>query len=221
MAISSETSVYNLALNAIGARDNVSSPSENSREAEVCRLWYSVVRDQVLASAAWPEATEIAYLAQLSEQEDGVWVDGEPRQGYTYAYSLPNDLLRPQYLTDFGRFLITSHTGDQRALHSNTAQAALVYTKRLETISLWNPELQMAIVYALAAHICMPITGKPSRAKMLVQQANEFILQARESAANASQEHHESIPDWITARGYGGITTQRYYYPYGSLLSLS
>ncbi len=224
MAISSEVQVYNLALNAVGTRSNISLPTENSREAEVCRLWYSPVRDQILAAAIWPEATEIAYLALLGtvdEDGDGVWAADDPRPGYSYVYQLPADYLRAQYLGDFSRFLITSHSGGRRALHSQNAQAMLFYTKRLETISLWNAELQMAIVYGLAAHICMPLTGKPSRAKSLEAKANELIFSARETAANMSQEIYESVPDWITARGASYATTQRYYNPYGALLSVS
>ena len=224
MAIASEVAVYNLALNAIGARDNISLPTENSREAEVCRLWYSVVRDQILAGAFWPEATEIRYLSQLAEADadgDGEWAHDDPRPGYSYVYDLPSDMLRPRYLTDFGHFLITGYSGNRRALHTGGAAPALVYTKRLETISLWNPELQMAIVYGLAANICLPLTGKTSRAKLLLQQANDLVLSARETAANTSAEMHESVPDWIAGRGYSTAAVTRFFYPYGGLLSLS
>ena len=220
MTIASEVAIYNLALNAVGARDNVSAPTENSREAEVCRLWYSVVRDQILASAAWPEATDFRILAQLAVEEDDEYTAGDPRTGYQYVYSLPADLLRPQYLTDFGRFLITTYSDNRRALHTNTSYAVLAYTKRLETISLWSAELQMAIVYGLAAHVCMPLSGKPSRAKMLLAAANEYTMAARESAANASAEIYEAIPDWIAARGFTDTQRTRYFYPYGSLLGL-
>jgi hypothetical protein len=224
VTISSEIEVYNLALNAVGARSNISSPAENSREAEVCRLWYSPVRDQVLAAAAWPEATEVAYLAQLKQADedgDGIWAVGDPRPGYSYVYQLPADYLRAQYLNDFSRFLITSYSSNRRAVHTSSYQAMLFYTKRLDNVAQWSPQLAMAIVYALAAHICMPLTGKPSRAKALENKANEMILAARETAANMSHETYESIPDWITARGANYATTQRYYEPYGALLSVS
>lgn len=221
MTISSEVQVYNLALNAIGERSNISSPTEQSRPAEVCHLWYNPVRDQILAAAPWPEATKIAYPALLAEaDDDDAWLATEPRQGYAYVYALPSDALRPRYMSDFSPFLFTSY-GDQRALHSNTKDAILAYTSRLENIALWDSELQMAIVYALAANICMPITGKPSRAKMLADKANELIMNARVSAANMSNESYESIPDWITARGFNQQTSTRYFHPYGSLLSVA
>lgn len=224
MTISSEVAVYNLALNAVGARSNISSPSENSREAEVCALWFSPVRDQILAATRWPEATEVRYLALLTEadaDDDGTWAYDDPRPGYSYVYSAPSDMLHPLYMTDWGRFALTAYSSNRKAIHTNTPQAILAYTKRLEAIAQWGPELQMAIVYGLAAHICMPLTGKPSRAKMLATNANNILISARENAANMSDEVHESLPDWITARGFSDASTKsRYFYPYGSLLSL-
>lgn len=219
MAISSEVQVYNLALNAVGERSNISSPTEQSRPAEVCRLWYSPVRDQVLSAAPWPEATKIAYPALLATNDDeDAWLESEPRTGYAYVYAMPSDALRPRYMSDFSRFLFTSYNG-QRALHSNTASAILAYTSRLENVALWDSGLQMAIVYALAANICMPLSGKTSRAKVLADKANELILTARVAAANSNNESYESVPDWIIARGFNHTSPTRYFHPYGGLLS--
>lgn len=222
MTISSEVQVYNLALNAVGERSNISSPTEQSRPAEVCRLWYSPVRDQILSAAPWPEATKIANLALLAEpdDDDDTWIETEPRTGYNYVYAMPSDALQPRYMSDFSRFLFANYQG-QRALHSNTANAILAYTSRLENVALWGPELQMAIVYGLAANIAMPLSGKTSRAKVLAENANNLVLAARVAAANANNESYESIPDWIVARGFYAASAQRYFHPYGSLLSLT
>lgn len=220
MTISSEVQVYNLALNAIGERSNISSPSENSRGAEVCRLWYSPVLDQILAAAPWPEATEIRYLALLREADDE-WSYDDPRPGYSYVYGLPSDYIRASYLTNFSRFLVTSYSDNRRAIHTNTSDAALAYVKRLTNVALMSADLQMALVYGLAAHICMPITGKTSRARELRNQANELIWAARETAANTSNEFNESTPDWIAARGYSSSPSERFFNPYGSLLTVA
>lgn len=221
MTVSSEVQVYNLALNAVGERSNISSPTEQSRPAEVCRLWYTPVRDQILSAAPWPEATKIAYPALLATTDDTVpWSENEPRTGYQFVYAMPSDALRPRYMSDFSPFLFTNFEG-QRALHSNTASAILAYTSRLEDITLWDSGLQMAVIYGLAANICMPLCGKTSRAKILADKANELIMRARLDAANSNNESYESIPDWIAARGFNTSTPTRYFHPYGSMLSVS
>lgn len=218
MGISSITQIYNLALNACGERSNISLPTENSRRAEVCNLWYEPVLEQVLSAAPWPEATKILYAAETAEKADGDWLETEPRPGYQYAYSLPADCLRPQYLADFTKFQI-SVLGDIKVLNTNTFQAILVYTANITNISLWSAELRMAIVYALSAHVCMAISGKPTRTKMLIDRANQFILDARISAANESTEQYEALPEWISGRGFSDPNPQKYIYPLGSLLS--
>ena len=216
-----ETGIYNLALNAIGARSNVASSTEVSREAEVCRLWYTSVRDQVLAGAVWPEATKLAYLAVLNDNTGSAdWVPANARPGYEFAYAYPADCVRPQYLTDFSRFLVTQYGSTQRGIMTSTEKAILTYTVRLEDVTQWSPDLKMAIVYGLAANICMPLSAKPARARMLADHANQILLVARENAANTSNDTYESIPDWISQRGYSGtLAVNKYFHPYGGLLT--
>ena len=220
--ISSETSIYNLALNAIGARSNISSPTENSREAEVCRLWYDSIRDQILSAAAWPEATRTAYLALVNERDSSAeWVPANARPGYQFLYAAPIDCLRPQYLSGYERFHISATVDESTAIATTVEDAIFTYTSRLTNVARWSPDLQLAIVDGLAARICMPLSGKPGRAKVLADQANAMLYAARERAANASNETFEHVPDWISARGYSGsLSSTRYIYPVGSLLTV-
>lgn len=216
------TQIFNLALNAIGARGKVASPTENSREAEVCSQWYEMVRDQVFAGAPWQELTKLASLTVLDERDaEEDWVATNARPGYTFAYALPDDLARPQYLTNFDRFLLTAYASTQ-ALSCNTENAILAYTAKNIGPGGWSPGLRMAVVYALASHICMPLSGKVTRAKQMVDQANNYIMQAREINANVSNEQFEHVPSWLSARGYSGsIQTTQYVYPWGELLTVA
>lgn len=219
---SDETEIYNLALDTIGARNKISSPLEQSREAEACNLWFPNIRDQVLASAAWPESTKMARLGLLAEQDSDLWVLGKPRPDLLNAYAIPSDCLRPQYLSDYSKFTIQSFAPETRAIMSNSGSPVLIYTFRQTLVSLWSAELQMAIMYGLAASICMSLTGKTSRAKLLYEQANKHIIAARETAANAGDERLDSIPDWIAARGFTDTASRiSYFYPFGALLTAS
>ena len=220
--IADEVSIYNLALNAVGARNNISLTTENSREAEVCRLWYPVIRDQVLASAFWPSATAFKRLALLVERNsEENWVNTDPAPGFAYIHSTPADMLRPRYFATFAPFALNSYPGDVVAISSNEQTPILTYTSRQTNIALWDSELQLAIVYGLAANVCMPLTGKPGRARTMLEQANTLIAAAREGSANTNSQQLEVIPDWIAARGYnGGFTQTKFLYPFGSDLSV-
>lgn len=220
--ITDEVSIYNLALNAVGTRSTVALPTEKSREAEVCRLWFGPVRDRVLRAAPWASTRAWSRLALLKERDDSAaWVTGDPEPGYQYVYAVPSDMLAPRYLAGWQRFSMGSYPDNKLALMTNVPNALLTYTKRQEVVGLWDTGLQMAVVYALAAHIAMPLTGKPARARNALEQANDFILSAREEDANNDVASTDTIPSWIQVRGYTGeISATRYFYPNGNLFSV-
>lgn len=221
---SSEVQIYNRALNAIGARNSVASTAEASREAEVCNLWYSVVRDRILAAAPWPVARAFSRLALLKERDDTlVWDAEDPEPGFRYAYAVPADMVQPRNLTTFTTFSLSLYNdgvADALAIMTNSVDPILVYTKRQTLSGLWDIGLEMAVTFGLAAFICMPLTGKTTRAKEAMGQANGLLLDARLSAANSDDNTFETIPDWISARGYAeSAPSTRYIYPFGPLIS--
>lgn len=215
-----EVSIYNMALNAVGTRDNIAATTEESREAEVCRLWFGPVRDHVLRAAPWPSTRAYQRLALLAERDDTLaWAEGDPEPGFRYAYAAPTDMVYPRNLNTFGRFVLGVHE-DQRAIFTQDELALLAYTKQQTNIALWDVQLKMAIVHALAAFIAMPLHGKAGRARQAQDTANSLILEARVNAANTDENVYETIPDWIAARGYAGSAPNtRFIYPYGPMIN--
>lgn len=223
--MSTELQIYNRALDAVGARSDVNSVNEESRRAEVCRLWFSPVRNLVLRAAPWSSARAHARLALLKERDDTLeWQPDDPAPGYRYAYAVPSDMIAPRYLTTFERFelgLYFNGVTDALAIMANVATPILTYTKLQATTGLWDDGLDSAVTFALAAHICMPLTGKTSRVDLLLQQANNRVIDARLQDANASDVQFDTVPDWISARGYAGSSpSSRFIYPYGPMISV-
>lgn len=222
--MSAKTDIFNLALDAAGNRNDVSAPDEGSREAKVCLRWYDTVVDQVLAAAPWPSATAYSRLAVLSERDvDLDWTNNDPDPGWRFAYALPSDLVLPRNLSDFGRFVIslTNEAAPKKAIMAHTENAILTYTRRLTDIALWDVSLRLAIIRALAAVITMPLQGKPDRAELNLGLANQTILEMRVAQANLNENQLESIPEWLSARGFGVTQSSRYYYPFGPLLAIT
>lgn len=220
--ISDEVSVYNMALDAVGTRSDVSATTEQSREAEVCRLWFGPTRDLVLRAAPWSVATGYSRLALLATRNDTLaWVATDPAPGYHFAYAAPSDMIAPRFMSTYGRF-IQGKYGNQRALMTQDEAALLVYTRLEEQVALWDSDLAMAIVLGLAAAIAMPLHGKAQRAKNAQDQANILILQARANDANAQENQLDTIPDWIAARGSNfQAPNNRFFFPYGPLISVT
>ncbi len=214
--------VYNLALSAAGVTQTVDSPSENSPQAEQCRLWFEPVRDLILQAAFWPCAKGVKRLGVLAERDpDEDWLASDPLPGWRFAYGAPSDMLRPRYMTDFARFTTGIWT-TKRAIFTDVETPVFVYTVRQTDISLWDASLYMAVSYGLASHMALALSGKPNRAALAVEQANALINQARVIAANEEEDQLETIPDWLAGRGYSGqIAATRYFYPHGPALTVS
>lgn len=215
--------IYNQALTSCGAENLVSLPTDVSREAEICNLWFDTIRDQVLRAAFWPSTKKSYRLPLIAERDTTVnWTAAAPDPGWRFIYGVPSDMLAPRFISDYSRFELTVSSTNTSAIVTDTEAAILTYTFRQTNPNMWDISLRMAIINALAAVITMPLTGKLQRAKWNAEQANNAIIAARVDAANTNENQVETLPDWITARGYGGvIPSYRYVYPYGPLVAIS
>jgi len=214
--------IYNLALNTAGTRSRVSTPDEGSREAEVCNLWYPLVRDTILRAAPWSSCRTTGQLALLKERDMSLaWAEGDPEPPWMYAYGLPSDFLYPRYLESFDTFVLGS-LNSSNVLLANADPAVLIYTRRQEDPAMWDADLYYAVAQGLAAHIAMPLHGKPGRATGALQAANYAIVLAQTRAANENTVEYDSMPDWLLARGAMITNTpSRFIFQNGPLLSLS
>lgn len=209
--------IYNRALSACGVEIGVTEPEENSREAALCRLWYTTVRNNVLASAPWPSVRKCARLARIATRDpSGIWLPGDPSPKYLYAYAPPSDMLHPYYLDTFGRFDY-GIVGANRALSCNEPAPLLYYNARMEDTSLWEEGLTLAVIHTLATYLTTPLTGRGQLLEQNIQLAFMQIDAAQTSAANAMHEEHEVLPEWLQVRGYGNSGSERFFYPMQTL----
>ncbi len=213
-------SLFNLALSAVGTRARVSSPGEETREAQICRTWYPVVRDTALRAANWASCRSVARLAlQREASSDADWADGDPEPPWTYRYGLPADYLYPRWLSDYSAFALCVYN-DVTMLQTNSVEPVLIYTKRQENPAVWDPDLYRAVSLGLAASIALPLHGKADRANVMMQDANSLIIAARVNTANENTQELDSLPDWLLARGASLNTSySKYIYQYGPLFN--
>ena len=232
-----ELDVWNAALSAVTGRAVVSDPDENSREAEVCRQWYTIIRDTVQEAAWWTAGRKTATLARLSERSDAEeWQAGDPAPAWQFAYALPADLLRPRYLSvgipgysaflpriPFSIELYTAAQGEDRpALHTNYADSPVIltYTKQSDNPGQWGASQFQATAYSLAATIAMPLIGNEEVANRNFQLAQALIQEAITVAANDGTQEPTPDPEWLRARHGQLVRTDPFYtYPYRPISS--
>jgi hypothetical protein len=213
--------LWNLALSAAGGRGTISSETETGREADLCRLWYPLIRDTVLKSASWPSIKSYARLALLSERSDNTdWVNTDPAPTWRYAYAAPANMLAPRYLASYSRFDVAL-LGTSNAIMTDETNAILHYLVRQTDVTRWDVGLTSAVVHSLAAALARPLSGKTTLAKDLKELATEVILLARTEMANESDDNFEQLASWHEARGYETLpVTTRFVWPYAILSAI-
>jgi len=214
--------VYNQALSLAGSKGQVTSASETSREAELCTVWYETVRDNVMKAAPWASLRQDARLVEAAERNWGAdWVSGDPAPQFTWAFTLPANMLAPRFIHSGARFEIAPRSGILE-LMSNDETPILRYTANDVAVADWDQGLFTTIVTMLAYQISFELTKKVSLTDRLLQRAYASVLMQRAQEANEQQIQYRAIPEILTARGYDGFTSQlAYYYPYENLLGVA
>lgn len=221
----SQLNLYNMALAACGADYSLSATNESSIPASVCNLWYENVRQVVLRAAHWKSAKRYSRLTEETERDQSAdWVSTDPEPGYAFSYALPSGLLAARYITDFAQFDI-GYDNDKKILSCNIGGSAatdapiLCYTVDVTDVTLFEPDLYQAIIYGLAAHISMPLTGKVQRARGVIELGNNILLEARAATANEMYVLYKQYTERLQARGFAHSIPSPYIYPYGSMLA--
>ena len=219
--------LFNQALGQAGTTKAIALPGEKSFRNETCELWYDRARTTVFSAAHWPECRGGFRLNVLAEKDDSVaWKLGDPQPGWRYAYGLPADHIHPRWINDMQFFELSSYTDvaqeSQPAIVANTSNVVLTYTRDEKDLTKWSPTLYQAVMLALSAMICYPLTRKLNKANDLLQRANDAIGQARAVYNNAQEYEQERLAPWIAARNsaYQPIEYSQFIYPIGPLLSL-
>lgn len=205
--------VFNLALSSCGAEGLVYDPDENSREAALCRLWLPQVRDHILATAPWPSAIKHGRPLLNRTRGGNTWTSAEPAPGYHFAYTIPGDLILPWFIHSFQPFLLQGGF-----IHTNDELPIMAYIHRLTNPQYWDPQLTNAIIAYLAARIARPLTGSKEVVNEQFEIAAFHVEAAQVQAAEMMpQTPTETLPDWITARGYSTTASPRWFYPFQHL----
>lgn len=208
--------VWNQALGALGSSEIVASQTEVSPEAEACNLYYETARDAVFRAARWSTLTSFFRLAAYATRDEDVdWVSTDPPPGWTYAFTLPSDCIRPRFLSSFGKFEL-SRVGSRQVIACNEETPILCYTGLQTDPDKWDVDLQQAVIYSVAAHVAKRVTGNDSDLNNMYTLAQQFILTARANDANISAEGQmmDWMPSWLQARGTNlQAPEQKFVYP--------
>jgi len=218
--MASEVEICNMALSHLRA-GSINSLTEASLQAQQCKLWYPILRDQLLEDAPWGFAHGLKAMAVLASVSIFNW---------SYAYQYPSDCLKinrlvlnwesvstdsaiyAQRLAEFGLALpdlkrqveYEIHNVDgNRVIAANESELRIDYVKNITDPNIMSTQFRVALSYLLGAAIAAPIVGVE---KGLPLQDKCLGMYAKYISAASSKDLNERYSEdadseFITIRG--------------------
>lgn len=164
--MATEVQICNLALTAVGA-NTIVSLGDNTKEAQLCTIFYSMYRDYLLRLHPWNFAQTRVSLPRLV---------AAPAFGFTYQFQLPADCCRVTE-TDLG--VHDEWRVEGRVLLCNVETINIVYTKYLTDTSVFDALFTVALSFLLAWKLSKVLTGKQNYTASLRDEYLEHMNTAR------------------------------------------
>lgn len=196
-----QVAICNLALGNIGAKANIASLTENSKEAFECNRVYDECLEALLRAHHWQFAKATAQLNDI----------GTPPPQWAYRYAYPTECVRIRRVTDGTRDrdgsdpgvefeVISGLTVSTRSVVTDLNPAYAEYTRRMTDPVAYPADFASALSWLIGAHIAWPLSADAS-VQAAAQQNYVFALnQAAAADANEQQGRRHRKPDWIRAR---------------------
>lgn len=214
--MTSVVGICNMALGNIGITQTIENIDDNNERARVCKLYYEATRDQVIRAMSPNFAQAFVALAVVT---------GDPPPGWAYQYRYPTDCLYARQITDVNgsRILALSCTngtmnetvpqvpsipytvmsdpsGSGRIIATDQEDAVLWYVRRVTDPNSFDPEFVMALAWALAANIAIPMKVNANVAQFAATQARSMLGEAATGTMSEQQGRDERQSVSVTGR---------------------
>lgn len=165
-----EVTICSNALTMLGANP-IASLTENTADARRCNRLYPITRDAVVQRAPWKCSLQRAILAQNATG---------PLFGFTYAFNLPATAI-----CLWATSLDVDEGGDGtpwqvegRTLVSDASAVSILFGIKVTDTLLFDPMLEQAITFALAAALAFPTTQNANLMEKFDQMAERVMARA-------------------------------------------
>lgn len=198
--MASDIEICNIALSRVAHTQPIVSFTEKSKAAELCAVFYSQLRDLVLAEFPWPFAESIVTLADI----------GNPAPGWAYRYRYPADCLKVREIIQPGQrrsltadmqipYKIGFDTGG-RVIHTDQPEAGVRFTFRVTDPTFFDQLFADALEWRLAMDLALPLSSKSDLQQFAAQQYELALTRAEGSAFEESQDDPEPESEFVSVR---------------------
>ena len=195
MLVANRQNLCNLALETTGAA--VPEDGDNdSREQQLCDLYYDLVVALVHEKVWWPHAQRlVALTTPSSERTSETYEAGQPLPGFNYLYPLPSDFHRAWYLTGGGSYQISAE-----GINTSQRNTTLTYSTITEDPSVWPTVQYEATMKLLASRLVFPLQGDDQLKQTLQAEAEYELRSAQANILNQMTQDFSVDAPWIAAR---------------------
>lgn len=185
--MSSKVEICNNALALLGDDINIVSLSDASKAGKYCNLLWQSSLDHVLRSYAWRFSIKRWSLPKTTEK---------PTYGEGNVFVYPPDMLRLLKTEDPNT--IYSVEGDR--IISDVDTFNCIGVRRVSDTAKFDPSFTNALTLYLASRLCQPITGDTSLQKLLLEEYNVIIEQAKTSSSFESAGRRYTVHGFLDSR---------------------
>jgi hypothetical protein len=173
-----------MALSHLGESGAIESFEEQTPQGRQVRLWYDFSRVSTLESYNWSFARKRRILAEHSDDPpDGIW---------QYRYQYPDDCVKARWIenplgpdADKVPFSVEqSEDGFSKTILTDMEDAKLIYTKNVESPSLFTMHFAQTLSLNLGAHMAVALTGKRSLKEGLMEEWYRSVILSQGYDAN-------------------------------------
>lgn len=178
--------ICNQALAHLGEQNFIQTLDEGSTQAELCDIYYSQSRDELLRMHPWSFATLTRSLGLST---------ATPPTRWAYVYDYPTDCVRVLRIDDRQRArgsynripfeIIREASTGRRLICCDDPELKLVFILRDENTNNYPPDFVNALSWLLAKKLAMPLTKKPD---VYSYAQNEFIRAFEQAATMDNNE---------------------------------
>lgn len=193
----SKAQIYNITLNILGVSTPLENANNNDNRTILLNNYYELARDYVLKDFDWNFASVFKKLS--------VCLDTVEESKYTYCYDYPNDCVCAREIFNKDDYTIKEYSinalsDGAKVILTDTPEAILRYTKRIDKEVYYTSEFSMALSYYLASLTSSVITGSLQKGELAYEKYKQIIKHARLINASESAETLYDTTTYIDTR---------------------
>lgn len=194
----SKVQIFNIALNILGVSTPLENTNGDDNKAILLNNYYNLAKEYVLKAYDWNFAS---CFCKLTPTKDALI-----NNSYKYAYTYPNDCVCARDVFEKGtyvpqKFSIAMLDEENKGILTDTKEAILRYTKRIDKEVFFSCEFSMALAYYLASLTSSVITGSLQKGEGAYEKYKQILSRAKVlNAQEGSEEIYQDV-SYIDSRG--------------------